>query len=151
MAYDCPFTCQSLTLLHIWIFVIIHSLILSQLELSKTELLKLTPITLMENCDHSIYPGWSILYLYATAQKTWLLSYMHLYIVLIMIEILQDELFQLENKQAKGDELRANIRWGLEGKKWSKPFSEYLKDRICKIKQYMNYILVIINQNILEF
>ena len=42
---------------------------------------------------------------------------MHLYIVLIMIEILQDELFQLENKQAKGDELRANTRWGLEGKK----------------------------------
>ena len=27
--------------------------------------------------------------------------------------------------------------------------SKYLKDRICKIKQYLNYILMIINQNIL--
>ena len=30
-----------------------------------------------------------------------------------------------------------------------KHFSEYLKDRIWKIKQYLNYILMIINQNIL--
>ena len=27
--------------------------------------------------------------------------------------------------------------------------SKYLKDRTCKIKQYLNYILTIINQNIL--
>ena len=33
-----------------------------------------------------------------------------------MIENLQDELYQIENKQAKGAKLRANIRWELEGK-----------------------------------
>ena len=33
-----------------------------------------------------------------------------------MIENLQDELYQLENKQAKGAKLRANIRWKVEGK-----------------------------------
>ena len=30
-----------------------------------------------------------------------------------------------------------------------KHFLKYLKDRICKIKQYRNYILMLINQNIL--
>ena len=60
-----------------------------------------------------------------------------------MIENLQDELYQLENKQAKGAKLRANI------KNVPKLSSKYLKDRICKIKQYLNYILMIINQNIL--
>ena len=33
-----------------------------------------------------------------------------------MIENLQDELYQIENKQAKGAKLRANIRWELAGK-----------------------------------
>ena len=33
-----------------------------------------------------------------------------------MIENLQDELYQIENKQAKGAKLRANTRWELEGK-----------------------------------
>ena len=60
-----------------------------------------------------------------------------------MIENLQNELYQLENKQAKGAKLRANI------KNVPKLSSKYLKDRICKIKQYLNYILMIINQNIL--
>ena len=55
-----------------------------------------------------------------------------------MIENLQDEPSQLENKQAKSVKLRANIRWELEGKKCSKTFFK-LKDRICKIKQYLNY------------
>ena len=65
-----------------------------------------------------------------------------------MIENLQDELYQLENKQAKGAKLRANIRdWRT--KNVPKLSSKYLKDRICKIKQYLNYILTIINQNIL--
>ena len=40
---------------------------------------------------------------------------------------LQDELYQLENKQAKSIKLPANIRWEL-------------KDKICKIRQYLNYI-----------
>ena len=44
-----------------------------------------------------------------------------------MIENLQDELYQLENKQAKGTKLRANIRWELEGEKCSKTFFKVLK------------------------
>ena len=30
-----------------------------------------------------------------------------------------------------------------------KPFSKYLEEGMCKIKQYLKYILMIINQNIL--
>ena len=59
-----------------------------------------------------------------------------------MIENLQDELYQLKNKQAKTIKLRS-------AKNTAKISSKYLKDRICKIKQYLNYILMIINQNIL--
>ena len=66
-----------------------------------------------------------------------------------MIENLQDELYQLENKQAKGAKLRANVRsWRV--KNTPKLSLKYLKDRIWKIKQYLSYILMIINQNILE-
>ena len=65
-----------------------------------------------------------------------------------MIENLQDELYQLESKQAKGAKLRANKR-SWRAKYAPKLSSKYLKDRICKIKQYLNYILMIINQNIL--
>ena len=65
-----------------------------------------------------------------------------------MIENLQDELYQLENKQAKGAKLRANVRSWRE-KNAPKLSSKYLKDRIWKIKQYLNYMLMIINQNIL--
>ena len=39
-----------------------------------------------------------------------------------MTEKLKGELYQLENKQAKGDKLRANIRQELEDKKCSKTF-----------------------------
>ena len=39
-----------------------------------------------------------------------------------MIENLQDELCQLENKQAKGATLIGNIRQEVEGKKCSKNF-----------------------------
>ena len=65
-----------------------------------------------------------------------------------MNENLQDEPCQLENKQAKGSKLCANIR-SWRAKNAPKLSSKYLKDRICKIKQYLNYILMIINQNIL--
>ena len=65
-----------------------------------------------------------------------------------MIENLQDELYQLENKQEKGAKLRPKIR-SWRAKNAPKLSSKYLKDRICKIKQYLNYILMIINQNIL--
>ena len=44
-----------------------------------------------------------------------------------MIENLQEELYQLENKQAKGAKLHANIRWELECKKSSKPFFKALE------------------------
>ena len=67
-----------------------------------------------------------------------------------LIENLKNELYQLENKQAKSANVRANITQELEGKKGRKLSSEYLKDRICKLKQYFNYILMIINQNIRE-
>ena len=67
-----------------------------------------------------------------------------------VIENLQNELYQLENKQAKGAKLCANIRQELGVKKAPKHSSEYLKDRICKFKQYFNYILMIINQTILR-
>ena len=33
-------------------------------------------------------------------------------------------------------------------KKASKLFSKHLKDRICKIKQYLNYVLMLIHKNI---
>ena len=55
-----------------------------------------------------------------------------------IIENLQNELYQLENKQAKG------------AKKAPKLSSKYLKDRILsKLRQYLNDILMIIFQNIL--
>ena len=44
-----------------------------------------------------------------------------------MIENLQDELCQLENKQASGVKLRANMRWELEGEKCSKTFLKVLE------------------------
>ena len=65
-----------------------------------------------------------------------------------MIENLQDELYQLENKQVKGAKHRANIR-SWTAKNVPKLSSKYLKDRICKIKQYLNNKYLIINQNIL--
>ena len=44
------------------IFFVKLWLILSQLELSRTELPKCTPNILMEKCDHTIYPVLSILF-----------------------------------------------------------------------------------------
>ena len=61
-----------------------------------------------------------------------------------MIENLQNEL----NKHAKGAKPRAKIR-SWRAKNAPKFSSKYLKDRIWKIKQYLNYILMITNQNIL--
>ena len=65
-----------------------------------------------------------------------------------MIEKLQNELCQLENKEAKSAKLCANIK-SWSAKNVPTLSSKYLKDRIKKIKQYLNYILMIINQNIL--
>ena len=44
-----------------------------------------------------------------------------------MIKNLQDELYTLESKQAKGAKIRANIKWDLEGKKCSKTFFNVLE------------------------
>ena len=66
-----------------------------------------------------------------------------------MIENLQDELYQLENKQPKGAKLCAKPDRSWRAKNTPKLSSKYLKDRIRKIKQYLNYILMMkITQNI---
>ena len=66
-----------------------------------------------------------------------------------MIENLQDELYQLENKQPKSGKLCAKPDRSWRAKNTPKLSSKYLKDRIRKIKQYLNYILMmIITQNI---
>ena len=44
-----------------------------------------------------------------------------------MIENVQDELYQLENKQPNGVKLRANMRLELEGEKYSKTFLKGLE------------------------
>ena len=46
-----------------------------------------------------------------------------------MIENLENELYQLENKQTKGAKLRANMR-SWRAKNASKLSSKYLKERI---------------------
>ena len=66
-----------------------------------------------------------------------------------MIVNLQNKLYQLKNKQEKGAKLCANIRSELEGGKAPKRSSEYVKDKICKCKKYLKYILMIKKQNIL--
>ena len=53
-------------------FFLILWLILSQLELSRKELPKFTPIILMENSDHTINSVLSILFLYDSVRKTWI-------------------------------------------------------------------------------
>ena len=65
-----------------------------------------------------------------------------------MIENLQDELYQLENKQSKVLMFVLTSVGSWSVKNGQKYFSKYLKDRIFKIKQYLNHILMIINQEI---
>ena len=60
-----------------------------------------------------------------------------------MIENLQDELYQLENKQPKLLNFVLISNGSQRAKNAQKSCSKYLKDRICKIKQYLNYIVVI--------
>ena len=66
-----------------------------------------------------------------------------------IIKNLQDELYQLENKQAKGAKLRASIRWKREGKKCSKIFFKVLERKNMQNQTRSEFILMIINQNIL--
>ena len=49
-----------------------------------------------------------------------------------MIENIKDEIYELKNKQVKGTKLRANIRWQLDGKKWSKIFFKVLQRQIMQ-------------------
>ena len=51
-----------------------------------------------------------------------------------MIENLQNELYQLENKQSKSAKLRANIRQELEGEKGSKTFFRVLERQNMQIQ-----------------
>ena len=60
-----------------------------------------------------------------------------------MSENLRNELYYLEKKQSKSAKLRVNIKWKLKGKKCSKIFSKHLRNRTSKIKQYLNYILIL--------
>ena len=60
---------------------------------------------------------------------------------------LQDELYQLENKQAKGAKLRPTIRWKLEGEKCSKTFFKVLERKNMRNQTRSEFILMIINQN----
>ena len=66
-----------------------------------------------------------------------------------MIENLQDELYQLENKQAKGAKFRANIRQVLEGEKCSKSFFRVLEIENMQNQTMFKLPVMIINQNIL--
>ena len=65
-----------------------------------------------------------------------------------MFKNLQNELYQLQNKQAKGAKPRLTLGRSCRAKKTAKLSPEYLKDKICKFKQYLNNILMIINENI---
>ena len=66
-----------------------------------------------------------------------------------MTENLQDDLYQLEKNRGKGAKLRANIRSELEGGNCSKTFFKVLeKSKSAKIKQYLNYILMVINRHL---
>ena len=66
-----------------------------------------------------------------------------------IIRNLQDELHQLENKQAKGAKLGASIRWKLEGEKCSETFFKVLERKNMQNQTRPEFILMIINQNIL--
>ena len=60
---------KRVTLVPIFFFFFFLPFIMSQLLLSRTELTKCTPSILMENCDHTICRGLTILFLHARAHK----------------------------------------------------------------------------------
>ena len=66
-----------------------------------------------------------------------------------IIKNLQHELYQLENKEAKGVKPTATIRWKLEGEKCSKTFFKVLERKNMQNQTRSRFILMIINQNIL--
>ena len=64
-----------------------------------------------------------------------------------MVEDLQDELYQLENKQEKGAKLVANIRQEVEGKKCCKTFFKILSPwdqgqiSLCYITKFSKFFV----------
>ena len=66
-----------------------------------------------------------------------------------IIRNLQDELYQLENKQAKSAKLHPTIRWKLEGEKCSKTFFKVLERKNMGKQTRSEFILMVINQTIL--
>ena len=66
-----------------------------------------------------------------------------------IIKNLQDELYELENKQGKGAKLLPTIRWKLEGEKFYKTFFKVLERKNMQNQTRPEFILMIINQNIL--
>ena len=55
-----------------------------------------------------------------------------------MIKNLQGKLHQVESEQWKGANSCASIRWKILGKNAPKLSAKYLKDKLCKIKQFLN-------------
>ena len=53
---------------------------------------------------------------------------------------MQEKLHHLDSKQSKGANIHANIRSELEGGNYSKTFFEIADSKICKIKQFLNFI-----------
>ena len=67
-----------------------------------------------------------------------------------MIENLQGVLYQLEINKQKELNFVLTLDGSWRAKNAPKYFSKYLKDQTIKIKQYLNYILMIINPNIFK-
>ena len=63
-----------------------------------------------------------------------------------MIENFQDELYRLESKQAKVLNFMLTSGGNWRKKEAPRLFPKHLKDRICNIKQYLNYIAMTINK-----
>ena len=66
-----------------------------------------------------------------------------------IITDLQDELYQLENKQAKSAKHRPTIRWKLDGEKCSKTCFKVLERKNMQNQNRSEFMLMIINQTIL--
>ena len=66
-----------------------------------------------------------------------------------MIVNLQNELYQLKKNRKKVLNFVLTLGRSWRAKKAPKRSSEYVKDKICKCKKYLKYILMIKKQNIL--
>ena len=57
-----------------------------------------------------------------------------------LLENLLKKLHQVESKQSKGTQVRANIRWKLEGEKCSKTFFKISERKMCNTKRFLKFI-----------